>query len=546
MNRFTKVLTALCLTGLVSGLTQAADIPKGTVLAEKQELNYNYVSSPDTIDPTLSQYSNSFSVNRMLFDTLVRQNSHGDYVGQAAKSWEVSEDGLTWTFHLREDAKWSDGQPVKAKDFVYSWQRLTDPKTAAAYGDYLVTANVANAKEVFEGKAPVTELGVSAPDDYTLVVKLTQPTPWLSQMVTLGVLSPLRQDVLEKFGDNWTGVDNIVTNGPFLLKVNRLNDTMDFERNPNHWDAANTVITKVHFDFIQNPLTGYYKYLTGEYPTTGIPTQFKKKVLEERPEELITIQTLSTSYFKVNNKRVTDPRVRKAIALLVNRNVLTEKILGGHKPTSQFTPPLIKDGQYVKQAYWLNRPHEENVAEAIELLKEAGYTKEKPYELTYLMMSGSLENKIYVALAGMIKQGSGGLIDFKQEVLESKAWVQRVSGERDYDITTSGWNADYDQASTFFNLFSCNSSINDILYCNPEYDRVLDEANRTQDAEKRAQLYAQLNDIIVGQDYAVIPLYNTDVLALKSPALQGYNEKNDVRYFNDYYFVAGKKVKGAK
>ncbi|RIY35719.1 peptide ABC transporter substrate-binding protein [Psittacicella gerlachiana] len=545
MNKLTKLLAGLCLAGFIGNFAVAADIPKGTVLAEKQELNYNYGSSPETIDPTLSQYSDSFAVNRILFDTLVRQNSNGDYVGQAAESWEVSEDGLTWTFHLRKNAKWSDGKPVVAKDFVYSWQRLTDPKTGAGYGDYLSTANVVNAKEAFEGKVPLTELGVSAPDDYTLVVKLTQPTPWLAQMVTLGVLSPLRQDVLEKHGEKWTAVGNIVTNGPFLLTQNRLNDTMDFVKNPDHWDAANTVITKIHFDFINNPLTSYYKYLTGEYPTTGIPTQFKKQVLAERPEELIQIQTLSTTYFKVNVERVPDVRVRKAIALLIDRKTFTERILGGDTPTAQLTPPLIKDGQKVTQAYWLNRPHKENVAEAIQLLTEAGYTKEKPFTITYLMSGGSESNKYYVAISGMLKQATNGLIDIKQEVVESRTWMQRVSTEKDYELAMSGWNADYDQASTFFNIYTCNSPINDVNYCNPEYDRLLDLANRSQDAEERAELYRQINDIIVN-DYPIIPLFNTDFLALKSPALGGYNPKNDVRYFNDYYFIAGKKTKGAK
>ncbi|RIY33594.1 hypothetical protein CJP74_01635 [Psittacicella melopsittaci] len=545
MKKFTKVLTALCLSGLVTGTAMAAIIPPGTKLAEKQELNYNYSSSPDTIDPSISQYSSSFAVNRIIFDTLVRQNSEGEYVGQGAESWDVSEDGLTWTFHLRKNAKWSDGKPVVAADYVYSWQRLTDPKTAAGYGDYLSTANVVNAREVFEGKLPLEDLGVKALDDYTLQVSLTQPTPWLAQMVTLGVLSPLRKDVLEKYGDKWTNAENIVTNGPFLLKVHRLNDTMDFVKNPNHWDAENTVITKIHFDFIQNPLTSYYKYLQGEYPTTGIPTQFKKQVLAERPEELITIQTLSTSYLKVNTQRITDVRVRKAIALLIDRKTLTERILGGNTPTAQLTPPLIKDGQYVQQAYWLNRPHSENVKEAVELLKEAGYTKEKPFEITYLMTGGSESNKFYVAFAGFFKQGTGGLINLKQEVVENRTWMQRVSTDRDYEIAWGGWNADYDQASTFFNIYTCDSPINDVFYCNPEYDRLLAEANKTQDPEQRAKLYAQVNDILIA-DYPIIPIENTDFLALKSPALGGYNEKNDVRYFNDYYFIADKKVKGAK
>lgn len=532
-------MLATSFTGLTTA--QAAQVPEGTVLAAKQELNYNGGTSPDTIDPSLMMYSDAFMYGRILFSTLTRENSLGKFQGDTAESWNVSEDGKTWTFHLRKDAKWSDGKPVRAQDFVYSWQRLTDPKTGAGYGDYLSIANVVNAREVFEGKLPLDKLGVRAADDHTLVVQLTQPTPWLVQMVSLGVLAPLREDVIKAHGEKWTAVENIVTNGPFKLVANKFNDTMDFVKNENYWDAKNTVITKIHFDFINNPTATYFKYLTGEYPTTSIPVQYKKQVLAERPEELVTVSNLSTSYLRFNVSKVADARVREAIALLIDRKFFVDKILGSGIPTSQFTPPNILDGQYVTQVDWFNNPQAENTKRAIELLKEAGYSKEKPFVLTWLLPAGAATKKILIAFEGMLKQATDGLVEVKQNVVESRTYAE-LAQKGEYEVVYTGWGADYNQISTFLLTLTCDSAINSTQYCNKEYDDLLKQAAVEQDAEKRAQLYAQAVKVLQ-KDWPVIPLEHDQALVLKSPALGGYNPTAQDRYFNDYYLIADKAVK---
>ncbi|RIY33593.1 hypothetical protein CJP74_01630 [Psittacicella melopsittaci] len=543
MKKFTlAALAVACLS--VNQFAQAAYVPEGTKLAEKQEYRYNQVSSPDTLDPSLASYEDSFAVIRMLFDTLVRQDSRGDYIPWGAESWQVSKDGLTWTFNLRKNATWSNGKPITASDYVYSWQRLTDPKTGAPYGDYLATANVVNALQVNHGELAPSELGVKAVDDYTLEVKLTQPTPWFAQMLALAVLVPLPQETIAKHGDSWTNPDNIVTSGPFLLKTYLVNNTMDFEKNEKHFDAANTVITKVHFDFINNPNSNYYKYLTGEYPVTNIPVQFKRTVLQERPEEVVTLKQLGTYWLKFNNEKVTDPRVRTALALLVNRAVFTNQILGGNIPTAQITPPNIQDGQLIKQADWLNKPQAENNKKAVELLTAAGYSKDKPLVVNLLQSAGGNSGKYFVALQGWFRQGTDGLVELRQDAVEGRTVQQRVA-RGEYEVTISGWIADYDQVTTFFNNFTCNSPLNEFKYCNPEYDKVLSQASLESDAQKRQELYAKANDILL-TDMPVAPLFNIESLALKSPALQGYNPNVQQRYINDYYFVDGVKAKGVK
>ncbi|RIY35718.1 peptide ABC transporter substrate-binding protein, partial [Psittacicella gerlachiana] len=379
---------------------------------------------------------------------------------------------------------------------------------------------------------------------YTLEVKLHTPTPWFPQMVSLSVLVALPQETIEKYGESWTNPEHLVSSGPFVLETYRLNDTMDFKKNEKHFDAKNTVLTKVHFDFINNPNTNYYKYLTGEYAITNIPVQFKRTVLNERPEEVVTLRNLGTYWLKFNTQKVTDPRVRTALGLLVNREVFTKQILGNHVPTAQVPPPNVLDAEKVQQAPWLKAPQSENNKRAVELLTQAGYSKDKPLVITLLQTSGGNSGKYFVAMQGWYKQGTNGLVELKQEAVEARTVMQKVANG-EYEFTISGWIADYNQVTTFYNTFLCNSPLNEYRYCNPEFDKLVEQANNENDVEKRRELYAKANDVLM-TDMPVAPLFNTESLVLKSPALGGYNPNAQQRYVNDYFFIEGQKAKGVK
>ncbi|MFC6276687.1 peptide ABC transporter substrate-binding protein [Psittacicella hinzii] len=516
----------------------------GKKLAAVQKLTINLGSFPDTVDPGKFSDASSGQIAKGVFETLYRQGVSGEYVPQAAESYSVSEDGLTWTFKLRPNAKWHDGKPVTAQDFVYSWQRLSDPKNGSSYGDYLANnANVVNAQEVYSGKLPTSELGVKAVDDYTLEIKLTRPTPWLVQVLSYGVLAPVRQDVVEKFGDAWTRPENIVGNGPYRLTKYIVNDEIVLEKFNDYWNADNIALTDVRFVFIKDPNTAYYKYLAGELAFTAIPPQLKENILKERTEEVRTSPALLTGYMDFQHKYepFQNPKVRRALALLTDNKFIVKNIYAAGQPTSIFTPTYVQDGQLATKADYWDKDMTERRKEAVELLKEAGYSAQNPLKVELKYSSGKTVQKVFVALQQQWGKESGGLIQLTGSMSEWKSFLDEIKNGS-YQIRFGGWGADYDQASTFYNVYTCGNAANYSNFCDKEYDDLINRANSEQDAEKRAELYAQANKLLQDKQ-AVIPFNWAEVFALVSPALGGYNEKNDERYFQDYYLIDGLSVK---
>lgn len=514
--------------------------PEGTVLADEQVLNINNGSDPETIDPSFAHWSDSFGFIRITFDTLVRQARDGAYLPSAAESWETSEDGLTWTFHLRKDAKWHDGVPVTAKDFVYSWQRLVDPKNATPYADYPVLMNVKNAQETITGAVPPSELGVRAVDDYTFEVTLTQPTPWLTQMLTLGVTAPLRQDIIEKFGDAWTQPGNYVGNGPFKLTTYNFKENMVFEKDPNYWNAANVALQTINVEFIADPNSTYLGYLSGKYATVGLKAQQVEAAKKERPEELYTYKRNSIYYYTFNPKTVSDVRVRKAFALLYDREKLYRQVLQRHVPAYKYIPDGIYEGDKIREYDWVKLSQEERNELGLKLLAEAGYSKENPLKLVEPVQIGG-DEAANIAFINILKDNSQGIIQIEQKKLEGKAYYEFLNSGN-YDLASSGWNPDYDHVSTFTSIFTCDNANNRLKYCNPEFDALLVQASHESDSEKRKDLYAQAVDILQN-DYVMVNDIYPEAFLLKSPALGGYNKDSNSRSFADYYFIAGKSIK---
>ncbi|RIY37945.1 peptide ABC transporter substrate-binding protein [Psittacicella gerlachiana] len=534
-KKFSKLsLAILAFTGFTS-FAQAVTLPPGVVLAKQQTLSFNLNTYPNTLDPTYMYYGVEFQTGRPVFDTLVRLDNQGNYIPAAASSWEQSEDGLTWIFHLRQGATWQDGVAVTADDFVYAWQRLTDPKTAAHYGDYLAVANLVNAREINEGKKDPSTLGVKALDAYTLEIKLTQPTAWLPEILGWLNTAPVRKDLIEKYGEAWTNPEHLVGNGPYKITQAVVNDHMVYQKWDDYWDAKNIYITEIRHEFINNPTMAYYKYLEGAYLVANIPNQFREKMRQERPHELTRISTLNTSWLTINPKYVPDARVRQALSLLTDRQTMTQKVIGSHTPTTTLVPLRIRDGQLATQAPYFEQPQAHNNAQAIALLQEAGYSAQNPLKLTFLTSTNPEDVKIFVALQGMWKQNSGNIVQLEQEALETKVWQQRYRSAN-FQLLIASWSADFDQASSFYNLFISNSPFNQGMYANPEYDRYVNLANKELDAQKRAQYYAQANSILQ-QDLPVIPLWHVQNQILKSPALGGYYTENFIRYYRDMYLV---------
>lgn len=536
MLKIKMPLLALVLGTSLVALNAQAAVPAGTKLASNQTLKLAFPSSPDTLDPNLLKFGPDFRTLRPVFDTLTRLNNQGQYVPVAAERWEQSDDGLTWTFYLRKDATWQDGKPVTAADFVYSWQRLTDPKTAAPYGDYLVQANLVNAKEIFAGTKPASELGVKALDDYTLQVQLTAPVPWLYQMVSAVMTAPVRADLIARYGERWTNPANIVGNGPYKISQYRVNDRMIYSKWDGYWGAKDVTLTQVTHEYIKDPVTSYYRYLSGEFLVGEIPSQFRDTVEKERPNEVFQIPAGRTAYFSFNLERIPDPNVRLALSLLTDRNLLTKQVIRNYTPTSVFGSPYLSDLQDVKQQAWFSNSQTQNNARANELLKGAGYTAQNPLRLTLTQNASPENDKIYVALADLWRRATNGAVILRQEAVESTAYFDKYN-RTDYDLIIASYGMDYTQASTLYNIFLSDSPINNKKWLSPEYDRLVLTANTTLDDKERAKLYAQANKVLVDGLQAA-PVWYMETLLLKKPELGGYYTGLGVNYYRDMYITA--------
>lgn len=477
-----------------------------------------------------------------LFETLLRQDWTGAYIPQGAESWSASEDGLTWTFKLNPKSVWTDGKPVTAKDWEYSFKRITDPATGATYGNYLELAHVKNAAAIVKGEKPVSELGVRAVDDLTFEITLDEPTPWLLRMLTLANLAPLREDVIAKHGVAWTRPENIVSNGAYVITQNAFEDKIVIEKSPTYWDKDNVTITKVNWTFIKDPNASYLGYQTGAYDTATIPPALKQAAIEKFPNDLVTTESQSIYYTYLNVKEVPDIRVRKAIALLIDRKTLTEKIVKNNKATTTMVPDNIDGAQYVTQREWFNTPMAERRKQAVELLKEAGYSKGNPFKLKYTTNTSDIK-QTSIAMRDWLEKGSQGAIEIVPDVREIKGW-QDALNTNTFMMIGGGWGADYDYITTFLDLGRCGDVLNHAGYCSAEADALMKKATAEKDADARAKIYAEAEKLYMA-GYAAVPMWQSTATILKRPTLKGYNRLLSNRYIADYYLVTEDSIKAA-
>ena len=407
---------------------QAVIVPEGTQLDEKQHIVINNGAEPQSFDPQKTEGVPESAVAYQLLEGLVTSDSEGKLQPGVAESWENTPDFKTWTFHLRKDAKWSNGDPVTAHDFVFAWRRLVDPATAAPYASYLSYLQVENAQDIIDGKKKPAELGVEAKDDYTFVVHATNPVPYAVSLTTHQSLLPLPQKVVEKLGDAWVKKENYVGNGAYKLANHIINEKIEFERNPLYWNDKETVINSATFLAIENPSTDVARYRAGDLDMTnyGLPPEQFAKLQKELPGEVYITRTLATYSYELNNKKAPfdNVNIRKALNLSLDRNVITDKVLGqGQTPTYVFTPTYIEEGQLIQQPAYSKEPMAQRNEEAIKLLEEAGYSKANPLKFSILYNTNENHKKVAIAAASMWKANTKGLIDVKLENQEWKTYI---------------------------------------------------------------------------------------------------------------------------
>ncbi len=539
-NKITQavLLGASFAAATASFATFAANVPEGTKLAPVQEIVRGNGTEVATIDPHKSQGVPESHVIRDLLEGLVNQDANGKTIPGVAESWETT-DNKTFTFHIRKDAVWSNGDPVTAQDFVYSWQRAVDPATASPYSWYMEYTKMKNAEEIIAGKKDKSELGVKALDDKTLVVELKTAVPYFVMMTGHTTMKPVHKATVEKFGDQWTKPENFVGNGPYVVDRWVVNERLVLTRNAKYWDNDHTVINKVTFLPIENQVAEMNRFLSGEIDISyDVPVEHFRRLKKEHPESLSVVGNLCTYYYLFNTKKkpFDDVRVRKAISYAIDRNIVSDAIMGqGQKPAYFLTPEITAGFNPVMPAYGKLTQKERN-EEAARLLAEAGYGKNNPLKFSLLYNTSENHKKVAVALGSMWKKTLG--LDV---TLENQEWKTYLSSkdQGDFEVARAGWCGDYNEASSFLTLMTSNNTTGGQHWGNTDYDAIIDKALNSTSEEERSKLYAEA-EALMAQEMPIAPIYQYVKSRLLSPKVGGFpaNNPEEKIYSKDLYIKA--------
>lgn len=541
MSNITKksLIAAGILTALIAAsAATAADVPAGVQLADKQTLVRNNGSEVQSLDPHKIEGVPESNVNRDLFEGLLISDVEGHPSPGVAEKWE-NKDFKVWTFHLRKNAKWSDGTAVTAHDFVYSWQRLADPNTASPYASYLQYGHIANIDDIIAGKKPATDLGVKALDDHTFEVTLSEPVPYFYKLLVHPSVSPVPKSAVEKFGDKWTQPANIVTNGAYKLKNWVVNERIVLERNPQYWDNDKTVINQVTYLPISSEVTDVNRYRSGEIDMTynNMPIELFQKLKKEIPNEVRVDPYLCTYYYEINNQKApfNDVRVRTALKLALDRDIIVNKVKNqGDLPAYSYTPPYT-DGAKLVEPEWFKWSQEKRNEEAKKLLAEAGFTADKPLTFDLLYNTSDLHKKLAIAVASIWKKNLGANVK-----LENQEWKTFLDTRHQgtFDVARAGWCADYNEPTSFLNTMLSDSSNNTAHYKSPAFDKLIADTLKVTDDATRSELYAKAEQQL-DKDSAIVPVYYYVNARLVKPWVGGYTGKDplDNIYVKNLYII---------
>ncbi len=486
--------------------------------------NWNIGADPKTIDPVLNGASDGGDVINQTFEGLTREKS-GEIFPGIAERWEVSDDGLTVTFYLRE-SKWSDGSPLTAHDFVYSWKRGMDPATASEYAWIWEYTNIVGAYAAVEGGS-LDEVGVTALDDYTLEVKLMVPTDYIVSLLSFYHFLPTKQSSVEAGADGaWAKNHNIaVSNGPFKLTSYRIGDGLTLVRNENYWNAEAVKIDRIEGKFIDEASTAYQAYQSGElHFLPDVPTAEIPKLIAEDPNFYI-FPLLGTYYYNFNMdlELFEDVRIRKALNMGIDRQQIVETLGGGQLPAAGFVPPGFIDHEgndFSLTAGTFGLPSDgSKIAEAQALLAEAGFPGGAGFpEFTIMYNTSEAHQLVAELIQEMLKTNLG--INTK---LENQEWAvfQDTRKAGDYELARGGWLTDYMDPSGMLSIFTSANAYNDPNFYNDEYDALLSKAASTNGAEHFEALYAA-QEILMTELPVLTVYYYTDLM-LVSPKLQGWD-----------------------
>ncbi|MBS6739326.1 ABC transporter substrate-binding protein [Citrobacter sp. UYEF32] len=520
---FTRITLSALALGIMSASASlnAATVPAGTELAAQQELVRNNGSEPASLDPHKVESDVEFGIIRDLFDGLVAVKKDGTVEPRLAQSWE-NKDNTVWVFHLRPNVTWSDGTAITAKDFVWSWQRLVDPKTVSPYASYPGNMHIENAADIALGKKAPETLGVKALDDNTLEVRLTQPTAAFLAMLGHPAMVPVDKILINRFGEKWTKPEHIVTSGAYKLSDWVVNERIVAVRNTRYWDNSATVVNKVTYLPISSETADVNRYKAGEIDITyTVPVNQFAQLKKTLGDQVNVSPLLATYYYEFNTTKApfNDPRVRRALNMALDKDIIADKVMGqGQRPAWLISQPEI-GGVTLSAPDYAAWPQEKRIAEAKRLLNEAGFNEAHPLSFNLLYNTMETHQRIAIAVSSMWKKNLG--VEAKLQNQEWKTMLDAMHTGH-FDLVRYAWNADYDDAATFLNNFRTGDSENTSQYSNPAYDDALRNAAKASNLAGRSKYYQQAEDLL-GQDVPAIPVYHYVRVHLVKPWVGGFD-----------------------
>jgi len=510
----------------------------GEALADDQTFTYSLLDEFTTADPQMVEdVSGSYFV-RDLFEGLMNQDADGNLIPGVATGYTTNDAKDVYTFTLRNNARWSDGNPVTAHDFVYAWRRLADPATGSPYSWFADIMALENVGAVMSGESPPEALGVRALDNHTLEVRLTASLPYFAAMTTHASTFPSPQWTVRTFGDNWTKPGNIVGNGAYVLTEHIPNETATRERNTMYWNNDATIIDKVVTLVINDENTDFTRWEAGETDKGAVPSGQYPRLKAQYPDEAISFPRLCTYYMTFNlspsgPEAFKDVRVRQALSYALDRSVVTDKILqGGQIQAFTFTPGATAGFEVPEVAFGKMTQDQRNVNAKL-LMDAAGYGPDNPLKFEYMYNTSEGHKKIAIAAQQMWKETLGAEVTLANQ--EWKTFL-KTRGDQNFDVARGGWCGDYNEASTFLDLMTTPSGYNDGKFSNAEVDELMTSARTMSDATSN---YTRVEEIMANE-MPIIPVYHYTGVFMLRKNVKGwpFNNVEQNVYSRDLYKVA--------
>lgn len=482
--------------------------------------NRNNGAEPKSIDPQIASESSGSAILYDTFEGLTKQHISGKILPGMAEKWDISEDGLKYTFHLRKDAKWSDGTPLTAHDFVYAWQRAVNPETGSEYS--FILYGVKNAEKIANGEEKdLNTLGIKALDDHTVEVELINPLPYFIELVSFYTTFPAPKHVIEKHDKNWTQPQNIVSNGAYTITEWKPQASITAKKSDTYYGKDSVQIDKVVYHAIEDDSSSLKRYRAGEIDFSTLPSEQLDWAKKNIPSELNINPYAATYWYGFNLDKEpfkSNAKLREALYLAIDREILAEKVLkAGQVPAfSVVVPGMNNSLPYASEFSKLSQ------AERVELAKkayaEAGYSKENPFKSQVLYNTSEGHKQIAIAITSMWKQNLGAEVE-----IMNKEWKVMLNdlAQGNMEIFRYAWIGDYNDPYTFLEIFKKGAGTNHAKYNNPAFDAKLEEAQKTLDLTERAKRLNEAEHILMS-DFPVIPMYHYVKVFLLKPYVKGF------------------------